>query len=118
MYRSTVTEHFEHYIRPQENMAHTDTRMVTVADVGGHGLTVTGSGERKTFSFNCSHFTPGMLFEAKYDYELTPLDNTVVHIDYRHSGIGSGSCGPQLAEDLKLKESRFAFSFRVFSLFE
>lgn len=116
MYRSTVTDHFEHYIRPQENMAHTDTRIVTVADVGAHGLMFTGCGETEKFSFNCSHFKPNMLFEAKYDYELIPLSSTVVHLDYRHSGIGSGSCGPQLAEWVKLKESKFTFSFRVMSV--
>ena len=116
-YTSTVTDHFEHYIRPQENMAHTDTRMLTVADVGGHGLTFMGNEETEKFSFNCSHYTTEMLTAVKYDYELIPLPQTVVHLDYRHSGIGSGSCGPQLADSLKLKDQRFSFSFRVMSSF-
>ncbi len=111
-YRTTVTEHFEHYIRPQENMAHTDTRWMEVCDSAGFGLLATGAGESAAFSFNCSHFTDLQLTDTKYDFELTPLDETVVHVDYRHSGIGSASCGPELANELK-PDGDFAYSFRI-----
>lgn len=26
LFHTTVTEHFEHYLKPQENMAHADTQ--------------------------------------------------------------------------------------------
>ena len=116
-FRTTVSEHFEHYIRPQENMAHIDTRMVTVTDATGHGLLFTVCEPTDTFSFNCSHYTPKQLTETAYDFDLCPSEQTVVNIDYRQSGIGSNSCGPKLAENLKLNESCFSFSFRIQSMF-
>ena len=117
-YRSTVTEHFEHYIRPQENMAHTDTRLLNVTDVADRGLTFSACGSGEKFSFNCSHFTPDMLANTRYDYELVPLSETVVSIDYRQSGIGSGSCGPQLSEELRLSDSNISFAFKIQPCFE
>ena len=111
VYRTTATENFEHYVRPQENMAHADTKWLTVSSPAGHGLAFLR--ESGDFSFNCSHFTPKMLTETKHDYELVPLKETVVNIDYRHNGIGSNSCGPALPEELSLTEKQFAFSFRI-----
>ena len=112
-YQSTVIDHFEHYVRPQENMAHTDTRWVEIANKAGQGLLATNTEQTKIFSFNCSHFTTQMLTETAHDYELQPLAETVVHLDYRHSGIGSNSCGPALDEDLRLNDREFKFTVRL-----
>lgn len=111
IYETTVSRHFEHYIRPQENMAHTDTDWMTVSNPSGHGLYALSTGA--AFSFNCSHFTAKQLTETAHDFELTPLKETVVNIDYRHAGIGSNSCGPDLHERWRLNEKEFDFSFRL-----
>ncbi|MBE6553446.1 MAG: DUF4981 domain-containing protein [Ruminococcaceae bacterium] len=110
---TTVTEHFEPYVRPQENMAHTDTRWVTVANASGFGLLATNTAETASFSFNCSHFTPRQLTQTAHDYELVPLADTVVNIDCAQSGIGSNSCGPALEEKLQLNGAHYAFAFRL-----
>ena len=112
-YESTVTDHFEPYIRPQENMAHIDTAYLTVYENKGRGLLVTGTENFPKFSFNCSHFTAEQLTIATHDYDLTPIEDTVVHVDYRHSGIGSNSCGPRLDDSLRLTEKSFELSFRL-----
>ncbi len=112
-YRTTVTEHFEHYVRPQENMAHIETRWLEVGNAAGQALLATAAGDTASFSFNCSHFTAEQLAATPHDYELKPLSETVVHIDYRNSGVGSNSCGPQLAESYCVKESAFRFAFRL-----
>ena len=116
-FSTTVTEHFEPYVRPQENMAHTDTRWVEVSNLAGQGLLATNTEGSPFFSFNCAHFTAKQLTETAHDYELTPLAETVVNLDYRHSGIGSNSCGPTLDSDLQLKESTFSFSVRLLPVF-
>ncbi len=112
-YSTTVRDHFEHYIRPQENMAHMGTRWVRLSSAQGCELLILNTEDNKDFSFNCSHYTPWQLTETAHDYELTPLDDTVVNIDMRHSGIGSASCGPELDESLRVKDERFGFSFRM-----
>ena len=113
LFKTTVTEHFEHYVRPQENMAHIQTRWVEVSTAAGQGLLATNTEECKSFSFNCSHFTARQLTATEHDYELVPLEETVVHIDYRHSGIGSNSCGPELLPKWRLNDREFRFSFRL-----
>ena len=115
VYRTTASKNFEHYVRPQENMAHTDTKWVSVSSVAGHGLVFLRSD--KDFSFNCCHFTPKQLTETRHDYELVPLKETVVNIDYRHNGIGSASCGPTLPARLSLLEKKINFSFRIMPAF-
>ncbi|MBQ7384177.1 MAG: DUF4981 domain-containing protein [Clostridia bacterium] len=109
-YTCKVSDHFEHYVRPQENMAHTDTKWVAVTGLGGHGIVALAN---DTMSFNCSHFTPGMLTTTSHDYKLKPLKETVVNIDYKQSGIGSNSCGPVLNHKYRLKEREFDFTFRL-----
>ncbi len=114
-YETTATDNFEPYIRPQENMAHTDTRWAYVSSLSGHGLLFAMTG--RPFSFNCSHFTPAQLTATKHDYELIPLDQTVVNIDYRHNGIGSNSCGPALNPRWQFSETSFSFSLRMMPAF-
>ena len=96
-------------------MAHTDTKWVSVASPAGHGLMFLRTD--KDFSFNCCHFTPKQLTETRHDYELVPLKETVVNIDYRHNGIGSASCGPTLPARLSLLEKKINFSFRLMPAF-
>ncbi len=115
VYETTVSDHFEPYIRPQENMAHTDSEWLALSNISGHGLLALAT--KKPFSFNCSHFTAQQLTETAHDYELTPLKETVVHIDYRHAGIGSASCGPTLHPRWQLKEDSIDFSFRLLPAF-
>ena len=118
LYETTVTAHFEPYVRPQENMAHTDTRWVEVATLAGQSLAALNTKENKTLSFNCSHYSDEQLTDTAHDYELVPMEETVIHIDYRHSGIGSNSCGPALAQKYQLKETEFSFAFRLLPTFK
>ena len=92
-------------------MAHADTEWVAVTTESRHGLLCLSDG--KPISFNCSHFTPHQLASTKHDYELVPKKETVVNIDYRHTGIGSNSCGPSLLPEFRFDEKEFTFKFRV-----
>ncbi len=111
IFETTVGKNFEHYVRPQENSAHTDTRWVSVSDIMGHGL-IALSVDR-SFSFNCCHYTPKQLTDTAHDFELVPLKETVVNIDYRTAGIGSHSCGPVLDPKYAVSEKEIDFSFRL-----
>lgn len=110
-FTSKVSDNFEPYVRPQENMAHADTEWVAVTNESRHGLLVVADG--KPISFNCSHFTPHQLASTRHDYELVPKKETVVNIDYRHTGIGSNSCGPSLLPEFRFSEKEFTFKFRI-----
>ncbi len=111
VYKIKVSDHFEHYVKPQENMAHADTRFMSVAGLEGHGLMAVTAGE--DFSFNCAHFTPMQLTNTAHDYELVPIKETCVNLDMIQSGIGSNSCGPELHARWRLSEKQFSFSIRL-----
>ncbi len=110
-FTAAVEDHFEHYIRPQENMAHADTREFVLQDGEGSALCAYHTGI--PFSFNCARFTSQDLCTAAHDFELTPRNTTVVNLDLRHAGIGSASCGPTLDQNYQLKDRYMHFSVRL-----
>ncbi|MBR0443297.1 MAG: hypothetical protein IIX15_03065, partial [Clostridia bacterium] len=61
-----------------------------------------------------SHFTPHDLTNtAGHDYDLVPRRETVVNIDYRQTGIGSNSCGPDLDPKYRFDQKEFRFAVRL-----
>ena len=113
LFKTTATENFEHYIRPQENMSHYGCKWADVTHTYGHGLYFSAS----SFSFSASHYTPMDLTVTAHDYELKPNKETTVIIDYRNAGIGSNSCGPELDPKYAISDSEIEFSFNIKPLF-
>jgi len=70
------------------------------------------------FSFNAAHYTPEDLTAAGHPYELNKRKETVVNIDYKISGVGSNSCGPELLEKYRLEEKEFEFNLTIISVFK
>jgi beta-galactosidase len=99
----------EDYLRPQENGSHYNCDYVSVAD-DNRKLTVYNE---TPISFNLSEYTAEELTSKAHNYELEKSDYTVFCVDYRQSGIGSGSCGPQLAEKYRLNDTHYSFSFHL-----
>ncbi len=112
IYSSTATDNFEHYVRPQENSTHFGTKWSVIGEEEGYGLFLSGYGI-DSFGVNASHFTPGMLTETAHDFELQPKAETVVCMDYKQEGIGSGSCGPISSEKYRFNEKDVNFTFRI-----
>ena len=95
-FESPVSEMHEDYIVPQENGSHAGVTEFAAGHIAAHAAS--------PFAFNASYYTEHELERAKHNYELVPSGNLEVHIDYRQSGIGSGSCGPQLVPEHQLSE--------------
>ncbi len=104
-----VSAMHEDYIRPQENGSHYNCEYVTVAD-RTHKLSVYNE---TPFSFNLSEYTAEELTEKMHNYELEKSGHTILCIDYRQSGIGSGSCGPQLDPKYRLNGTHYSFGFHI-----
>ena len=113
LFETTVTGHFEPYLKPQENMAHADTLWMELLDKDGWGLQVHGGDETPRFSFNASHYTPMDLTNTPHVFELCPRKETVVNIDFSQAGIGSNSCGPALAEEFSLLASEYHYAYTL-----
>ena len=110
VFRSSVAELQEDYIRPQENGSHYDCDYVVVKSPE-LALTVGTGNPLQTFSFNASVYTQEELETKKHNYELEPCGSTVLCLDHKLAGIGSKSCGPDLSEKYRVCDDIFRFSF-------
>lgn len=112
VFKTTATDNFEPYVMPQENSSHYNTKWATVTSARGCGLLFMKN-EQLGFEFGVSHYSAEDLTKAMHNYELVANKETYVSIDYKQSGIGSGSCGTSLADKWKLSEKQFSFKFSV-----
>ncbi len=103
VYAQAVSAMFENYLKPQENSSHMGCRFVTLTD-GAYALTASSE---EPFSFNVSEYTREELAAKKHAYELKKCGETVLSLDYKMSGVGSNSCGPQLLPQYRLEEEEF-----------
>ena len=60
---------------------------------------------------NVSSFSAMQLYKANHTDEIGKSDATYIHIDYRNSGLGSASCGPQIIEKYSLNEKKIKFEY-------
>ncbi|MEW4368321.1 glycoside hydrolase family 2 TIM barrel-domain containing protein [Paenibacillus kandeliae] len=109
-YTRTVDELFYNYVVPQENGSRDRTDWLHITNPLGVGLQVSGT---QPFSFNASHYTPADLTTATHAHQLHPRLQTYLHLDYKMSGVGSNSCGPELAEAFRLQEKSFAYALDI-----
>lgn len=101
-YESTAQKEYVPYIMPQEHGNHEGARRLALSS----GLTFTAD---TPFSFNVSEYDAATLTAAKHTDELKKDGTTNVRIDFKVSGIGSASCGPQLAEKYQVPFGDYDF---------
>ena len=115
VFYTTVTDNFEHYVRPQENSSHYGTKYAKITNDDGIGL-LCESYDFDSFSVNAQHFTAQMIHNAKHDYELEPIKETVLSLDYKQTSCGSASCGPLSLDKYRLLQKEFNFTFKIKSI--
>ena len=93
LYHATVDELHEDYLKPQENGSHYNCNYLNLMGCSG-GMEVSGEG----FCFNVSPYTQEELTKKAHNFELEKCGNTVACVDAFQNGIGSNSCGPDLAK--------------------
>ncbi|EFM96432.1 glycoside hydrolase family 2 TIM barrel-domain containing protein [Actinobacillus pleuropneumoniae] len=103
IYHTTAKQNHTDYVKPQENGSHYGCEYLK-----SENLFVSAS---QPFSFNLSPYTQEELTAKKHCYELQESDYSVLCIDYKMSGIGSNSCGPNLKDQYRLMESEFKIRF-------
>lgn len=113
-----VDDMFENYIKPQENGSRCGTEWVVASNYLGMGLMFEPFNKDQTLSFNASHYTPEMLSNTAHNYELQKLDETIVIVDYKMSGVGSNSCGPELLPQYRFNDKAFAFKLKISPVFK
>lgn len=105
-HESNADAEYVNYVRPQEHGSHCFTRELRLSN----GLIILSD---EPFSFSVRHTSTESLYRAKHTDEIVFSENTYLHIDYKMSGLGSSSCGPQPREDFRLAEKEIKFSFDI-----
>ncbi len=109
-FHTTVSELYEDYLMPQENGSRYYCNYVKLSDQDNI-LAVYGS---RPFSFNASDYTIEELYHKKHNFELEEADFVTLCIDYKNSGIGSNSCGPELMQKYRLDGRKISWKIGFF----
>ncbi|MCL2007739.1 MAG: DUF4981 domain-containing protein [Treponema sp.] len=109
-YRSTISEQYFPYITPQEHGNRTNVKWAALYDKLGRGLLIKAETH---FEFNASYYSSEALTRALNTSELEESGKTIVRIDYKVGGIGSGSCGPYTFEKYLLNDKDIHYSFKL-----
>lgn len=109
LYKSTVAEMHENYIKPQDNGNHGGTKRLMLTDENGVGVQIFGAPK---FSFSVHEYTQALLCEAKHREDLRAQNTTFLSIDGFMRGAGSNACGPDALEKYRFTfKDRIAFRF-------
>jgi len=114
IFTSTIDEQYTPYLFPQECANHTEVKWSLVHDQLGRGMLFKGTPD---FNFSALHYTAKDLDEVLYTSSLKRRDETIIHIDYKQTGIGSNSCGPGLSPKYQFNEKEFSFEFIMKPIF-
>lgn len=92
------------YEFPQDSGNRTDVRWVEFRSSEGERLLRARFGDFEGASFQASRYADRDVDEAKHPYELHKKrrEDAVVHLDWYHHGLGTGSCGPETLPEYTL----------------
>ncbi len=110
IYRKTVEEMHEEYAKPQENGHREEVQWLAAGDKEESLLICSDRG----VGIDVHDYTIESLERARHAGEIRHCDETVLHIDAKHSGLGSNSCGEEqtYANKTKLNDYSMRLVFK------
>ena len=91
-WKSTVTDQFTHYPRPQDNGNHEDCSLVILQTKNGKTLRV--EAVDTPFSFSALHYSASDLYHADHDFKLPKTDYTILSIAARSWDWATAAVAP------------------------
>jgi beta-galactosidase len=98
LYKSTVTDQYQPYVRPQENGNKEDVRWAAITDNAGNGLMFQSW---QKLSMTATHMDANDLNDSRHIngqprkyIPIRPRAETIVSLDAQQMGLGGASCGP------------------------
>lgn len=110
VYTGTVDDQYVPYIMPQENGNKTDVRWVSLTNIRGIGLLAVGM---PLLEVSAHHYTTEDLTRAKHTFELKRREDITLNLDYKQSGLGGASCGPDTLPKYLIKPEPVHFSVGI-----
>ena len=92
LWKSTVSEQYVHYPRPQDSGNHEDCTYIELKTKKGKKLRIEAVDQ--PFSFSALPYSAQYIASKTHDYELQDQGHTYLSIDCAVMGLGNSSCGP------------------------
>ena len=105
LYESNAASEYVPYVRPQEHGNHTAVKMLRIGDLEFRA--------EKEMEIQVSRYSTAALLKAEHTDELAADGKTHLRVDYKVSGLGSNSCGPELEKRHRLDEKEIQFTFFI-----
>ena len=100
-------DEFEQHVVPQDNSNHSDVRwMMVKAPENPIGLFVTSS---QPFNFSLYPYSDEVLTKAHRINQLEEADFMTLNVDYRQAGLGTATCGPDVAAQYLLHDKYYEY---------
>lgn len=112
LFKSTVQDQFTHFVKPQANGNHYGTVFAGIYNKDKYGILISTQ-SKDGFEFSALPYSDKELEAVNHDYELGTSHKTHLTFDYRQSGLGSGSCGPQLMKKYRFNENEFTWHLDI-----
>ena len=112
LYKTSATEMYEHYIRPQECSNRFGVRYASVENDAGVGI-VFSAIDKIPFCFKAIHYDANDLIESKHDFELPETDKTVLNIDWKVNAVSENSELDVPKNSRNLGDKSFDFGFKI-----
>ena len=104
LWKSTVSQQYVHYPRPQDSGNHEDCTYVELKTKRGKKLRIEAVDE--PFSFSALPYSAQYLASKTHDYELEDQGKTYLSIDCAVMGLGNSSCGPGVLKKYTIDKSK------------
>lgn len=112
-WEATIEDMETPYEWPQEYGNRSDVRWMQVGSSSSYKQSGSSRLEVRVdapFNFSLRRYATEDIHKAKHPHELTELDETILNIDYKQHGLGSGSCGAAPWEEHRLSAEPFEFT--------
>ena len=103
LWKSTVSEQYVHYARPQDSGNHEDCTYVELKTKHGKRLSIDAVDE--PFSFSALPYSAQYIASKTHDYELEDQGHTYLSINCAVLGLGNSSCGPGVLKKYAIEPS-------------
>ena len=104
LWKSTVSQQYVHYARPQDSGSHEDCTMVELRTMKGQKLRIEAIDE--PFSFSALPYSAQYIASKTHDYELEDQGKTYLSIDCAVMGLGNSSCGPGVLKKYSIDSTK------------
>ncbi len=111
LYKSTVTEQYFPYIKPQATGSKQDVKWFLLSDSKQQGIMFANNAN--PFAFSALHYSQEALSIAKHTNELKQSEEIYLNLYALERGVGNASCGPEILEQYKVKAEPKSFRYSI-----